>query len=476
VRDVVVTYPSGYLRDGVRLVDTPGVGSVYVHNTDVAYRYLPRSDAALFLLSVEQPASQAELDFLKDVRKYSPRIFFLLNKIDYLDEREQGQSIAFAERILREALGSEVGIFPISARLALEGKLAGSAELLNKSKLPAFAEELHRFLLNEKGKVLLLSVVGHLCRVLGQARLQSELELKSVDTPLAELREKIAAFERKRQEILAEKEQIGLLLEGELERLRMTLDDDLDSFKRAQLDCLRQGLSAFYEENRHLALKELNDALEGYVLNGVREAFDVWRLDEENKLSEAFEEASSRFQVKINTTIEALLSFSSQLFSVPVESSGLGPVWKETSGFYYKFKEEAVGLEILTASVTQLLPKFIPDRFIKIKTYVFKLANRLIFKKINGYLFELIDIQSGRMRYDFVERLNKSKQALQGRLLQQIEDTLQGISSAIAKGMELKSKDEGQVQARRDGLTAGLRRMDEIREQLLQLQATVREG
>lgn len=50
VSEVVITYPSAYLKGGVRLIDTPGVGSIYQHNTDVAYRYLPKSDAVLFLL------------------------------------------------------------------------------------------------------------------------------------------------------------------------------------------------------------------------------------------------------------------------------------------------------------------------------------------------------------------------------------------------------------------------------------------
>ena len=88
VLEVVVFYPSPYLRDGDRLVDTPGVGSVYIHNTDVAYRYLPKSDAALFLLSTDQPAGKAEIEFLRDVRQYASRIFFLLNKTDYLPRKK----------------------------------------------------------------------------------------------------------------------------------------------------------------------------------------------------------------------------------------------------------------------------------------------------------------------------------------------------------------------------------------------------
>ncbi len=41
VKEVTVFYPSAYLKGGLRIIDTPGAGSVYSHNTDVAYAYLP---------------------------------------------------------------------------------------------------------------------------------------------------------------------------------------------------------------------------------------------------------------------------------------------------------------------------------------------------------------------------------------------------------------------------------------------------
>src|SRR4030066_1033879 len=169
VQEVVITYPSSYLKDGVRLIDTPGVGSVYAHNTDVAYQYLPKSDAALFLLSVDQPVSKAELDFLKDVKEYSHRIFFLQNKADYVGSEDLSESIAFSKKIIEECLGSEVKIFPLSAKRALEGKLSKTQELLANSFLPEFEHILNTFLMEEKGKVLLLSVSNSLLRVLSRA-------------------------------------------------------------------------------------------------------------------------------------------------------------------------------------------------------------------------------------------------------------------------------------------------------------------
>ncbi len=55
VQEVNITYPSDYLKDGVRIIDTPGVGSVYSHNTEVAYNYLPHVDAAVFVVTVDPP-------------------------------------------------------------------------------------------------------------------------------------------------------------------------------------------------------------------------------------------------------------------------------------------------------------------------------------------------------------------------------------------------------------------------------------
>ena len=121
VAEVRLTYPSGWLKSGVQLVDTPGIGSVYRHNSDVTYGFLPRADAVLFLLSVDQPVGQAEYDFMKKVGEYAGKTFFLLNKADLLGRDELEESVEFSTRVISEALGRPVPVYPVSARLALEG-------------------------------------------------------------------------------------------------------------------------------------------------------------------------------------------------------------------------------------------------------------------------------------------------------------------------------------------------------------------
>ncbi|NIR15824.1 MAG: hypothetical protein GWN86_18600, partial [Desulfobacterales bacterium] len=47
------------------------------------------------------------------------KIFFVQNKIDYMDEAECQESMAFSRQVIEEALGSDgIRIHPLSAKLA----------------------------------------------------------------------------------------------------------------------------------------------------------------------------------------------------------------------------------------------------------------------------------------------------------------------------------------------------------------------
>ena len=152
VREVKIAYPSDYLRDGVRIIDTPGVGSVYSHNTEVALNFLPRVDAGIFVVTVDPPLSAAEHEFLKDIREYVHKLFFVLNKIDYVEAAEHQEALEFTAQVLQTDLATErVKIFPMSAKLAQDGKLKGRSELLEASLLPQFESHLRQFLYQEKG-------------------------------------------------------------------------------------------------------------------------------------------------------------------------------------------------------------------------------------------------------------------------------------------------------------------------------------
>jgi len=458
VKEVIITYPSEYLKDGVRLIDTPGVGSVYQHNTDVAYAYLPHSDAAIFMLSVDQPVSQSETEFLKDVREYADRIFFLLNKIDYVRDRgDLDDSIEFTRKTLVECMGTDIRLFPVSARLGLEGKLSGSREAIERSAMPDFEGALNRFLMEEKAKVLIRSVSNALDRHLSQALLELELEVRSLFTPVEELNKKIELFERKKDEVMRQKKEFDMLLDGEVDNIiKETIDNDLDRFKKELTRMLAPEVERLFNENRTLSARRLNRLIEGFIIDEVRNAYNNWRGREDGRIASLFEQTCNRFVERINQIVDEILRFSSELFSISLEFAGVGEVWRMESGFYYKFKDEPVSLELLRTSIVLSLPGFI--------------SNRIIIKRRREFLHEMIDKQGGRIRFDFIERLQKSKLDFRWKMLQRIEATIEGISSAINKGISERSKGETMVNERKKWCLEMIRRINVLRDRIKAIQ------
>jgi len=438
VAEVYITYPSKYLKDGVRLIDTPGVGSVYQHNTDVAYHYLPKSDAVFFLVSVDQPMSQNELDFLKDVKEYSSKIFFILNKKDYLNDKELLESVEFIKNVLSEIYQSPK-IYPISAKMALLAKKENNPDMLKKSGIEDFLAELNRFLMEEKGNVLLEAVTKHILKALMQTEFEIDLEIKSMKMPLGELEEKLKLFEEKKTEILQKKSDFEILLEGEIKNLiKNVLEEDINNHKKQLTTALQKELEKKYLENKKLPLNELYKTLEDAVISEIKLAFDKWMPKEDEKLSKMFEKICNRFSIDVDNIIEELVTFASELFGENREFIKTEAVWEMKSDFYYRFKRESLMIDALSTTFTMMLPKFIGDK--------------VLLNKLKNYLVTAVDMQSGNIRYDFAERLNKSKVRFKWEMFDKISSAVEGIENAIKKGIDKKDKSELDIKAREEVL------------------------
>ena len=111
--------------EGVEIVDTPGTGSVYAHNTAAADGVLPTMDAAIFVLTADPPVSASERDLLGRVHGLSVTTFVVLNKADYTDAAGLAEAVGFTERIAGQAVGPPVRVYPVSARAALAAAATG---------------------------------------------------------------------------------------------------------------------------------------------------------------------------------------------------------------------------------------------------------------------------------------------------------------------------------------------------------------
>jgi GTP-binding protein EngB required for normal cell division len=113
---VDVFTPSMSDLPGVRLVDTPGLGSVLAHNTETTRTWMPNVAVALVTVSAERPLSDEDRRLVAEARQMAPRVVVVLTKVDLLNEAERAEVIAFLERALRASFGASVPVLPFSIR------------------------------------------------------------------------------------------------------------------------------------------------------------------------------------------------------------------------------------------------------------------------------------------------------------------------------------------------------------------------
>ena len=105
---------------GLRLVDTPGLGSVFLHNTEATRAWMPNIAVALVTVSTERPLSDEDRRLLADARETAPHVIVMLTKVDLLTEAELEEVSAFLDQALRDNFGAALPLLPFSTRVEPE--------------------------------------------------------------------------------------------------------------------------------------------------------------------------------------------------------------------------------------------------------------------------------------------------------------------------------------------------------------------
>jgi len=220
--------------ENICLVDTPGIGSLYEHNTRVAYEFVQRADAAVFVVSPESPLTVAELEFLEHVRRHVEKIFFVLNKADQIDAAEREQLLAFIRQAAK--LPAEAKLFALSAQRALQ--LGGQ-----DSDFLVFRRALEEFFENHSAQLFVRSSVAALRRIVAQERLRLELEYQALRLDQDELNARIARIEEQWKRLEVRRTEVSYILRGELAALEQSVWDRLQRWvEDERYECTREVL------------------------------------------------------------------------------------------------------------------------------------------------------------------------------------------------------------------------------------------
>lgn len=96
------------------LVDTPGTGSTWAHNTETSLGWLPNVGAALVAINATQPLAEDDLELIRLVQPHTPNLLIALTKVDLLGSADLAEVIAHVQDRLADALGVAPGVYPVS--------------------------------------------------------------------------------------------------------------------------------------------------------------------------------------------------------------------------------------------------------------------------------------------------------------------------------------------------------------------------
>ena len=107
-------YPSDFLKDGIVIIDTPGIGGLDPRHGTLTKSALQSADVAVFITDASEPVTQSEVDFYKEyVLSNCPHNVILVNKADELVSEELKTHIDTTKRTLISGINAEV--LPVSA-------------------------------------------------------------------------------------------------------------------------------------------------------------------------------------------------------------------------------------------------------------------------------------------------------------------------------------------------------------------------
>ncbi len=439
----------------VTLVDTPGIGSTFENNTETTYNYVEKIDAALFTLSADLPISKTEVEFLKQIRASVPKIIFVLNKIDLINQKEIDNILAFNISVLKNIYkNEEFVIIPVSAKLCLEGINNNDNELISKSGFQLLVDKIESMLKAYKKNVIFASTKNQLDNLILKTDAFLKIKLKTLLTPIDELNADYDKMHNSLEIMHKEKDDFEILIQGKIKKLQeyvtSTLYDFADNLFKNYSDELNKNLSGLIDDLRIYGSKIINDK----YFPSIEQSYEPLKEKLEKEIIERFHNILYEYSQGSNR-------FLNELFKI----------FAGQSLFNFQEVVDKFDLKIFTVFYFYFENNYNPV-YLKVNLLK-KTILRMIHKKINSNVKEVlkqnIDMNTGRINYDINYKIQESFRKFSINLNNKITETLNLLLNIIQDTIQKKKETETSISQDEKFLTQQINKLAEIRNSLIKL-------
>ncbi len=317
VEYVDIKLPQSDFFNGLHIVDTPGLGSFWKHNTETTRQWFGRVGVAIVAISAERPLSEDEISLIKEIEEETPEVVILLTKTDLFNHDEIEKIESFIRSSLKSELKREFRIF----RYSLRKNTSEFKQTIIRSLIEPLNSEFDRkrdAILNHKTN----SLRKHCIAYLDIARISS---LHS-DGERAELKKVI--FDRKINQNFVARE-MALVLSDELNGIREKVMNILISEEGKIIDRLTDKFSKDYKKwngNLYKRTRTFEDWMKRELSSELIRIADAHKKEFEDIVKDAAEHFgffTTSFRNSLKEKIEKVLQIEMPVEEPDIHFEGL---------------------------------------------------------------------------------------------------------------------------------------------------------
>jgi GTP-binding protein EngB required for normal cell division len=308
VRIITLDLPRLERFRGLRFVDTPGLDSALAHNTEESMRWLPNVGLALVAMSVDPPLSQQDIELLKRVYEFTPKVAILLTKVDLLAREERSEVVAFIEAQLEKTFGSAAPVLPYSVRPGYEDLKRQLEHSVFEQTLAQFGEQ-RRAILARKIDTLLRECADYITLSLKSAEL--------MDSEREGLKKQVIG----QREVIADvKAELRLIAQHAIGATRTSAEARLQTHQKQLEDRLLQQLDVEFP-GWTKSLAYLLESFERWLTSTLAQDLTRISLTERSKMAEPLRRFGKQIFRSLQDFRDRLSDGTMRAFGIPLRTT-----------------------------------------------------------------------------------------------------------------------------------------------------------
>ncbi len=412
--DYVKIFDNAPILQSVSLVDTPGLGSAYEHNSQTTLSFIHKIDAALFLFSADYPVAKIDLDLLKELQQAAPEIWYILTKADLVSESNLQKMIQHNKSVIANEL--HVPPDTISFTVVSGTNVHDANIALLRNKLTTLAQ-------TDKTKLLQHSSVSRLKRIVSQAILQLQFTADAYLMPLHELENRSLQLAASIGVLNEQKDEFESIISGKIKLLQESIHTALNDEKNALQKVVNDKIISIDHTN-NACLESLQKELDDIILSRFEDVKTIWeqKAKEHFKtLLQQYSQRSQSFLQELNANLSAYLGQNLEVFS------------------------EQFNLDVYTSFYLSLdsgLPPISKKQSIFESLFPASYQQRKLREKWQEHYKEILVHNAASIAYDLTYKIQESFRKFNYDLKRKMNDVLSSMEKSIGEVIASKTKAE----------------------------------